>query len=58
MSPVVMYNILNSLYGVGHGTWGIVCIFLTCVLVVALHRDNIRRLREGRENKLGQKKDS
>ena len=56
MIPLVMYNILNGIYGLGHGTWGIFCIFLTCVLVVALHKENIKRLREGKENKIGSKK--
>lgn len=55
LAPVFLYNMINSFYGLGHGSWGIVCVFAMCLLVVALHKDNIKRLQQGKEHKLGQK---
>ena len=47
--PLILYNILQSRYG--HGNLSVIFVFLTCILIVWLHRENIKRLSEGKENK-------
>ena len=54
MAPVIYYNYLKL--QIGHGTAAVVYLFLTCMLVVYMHRENIARLSKGEENRLGSKK--
>ena len=53
--------ILNSLYPISHGTQGVpivptVVSMLNAVFVIWLHRENIKRLLDGKENKFSLKK--
>ena len=54
MYPLILYNIIEMRYG--HGDLRIVFVLITCVLVVFLHKENIKRLRDGKENKFKFKK--
>ncbi len=56
MCPIVLYNTVKLNSGSGHGSYGIVCVFLACMLLIFLHRENIKRLRNGTENKIGSTK--
>ncbi len=56
MGPIVFYNSVKLNSGAGHGTYGVVCIFLACMLLIFLHRSNIRRLRNGTESRIGSSK--
>lgn len=52
--PLILHNILSSRYG--HGDLRIIFVFVICALVVWLHRENIKRLLAGTENKIDLKK--
>ena len=52
--PLILHNVLKMRYG--HGDLRVLFVFLTCALVIWLHRENIRRLLNGQENKLRFKK--
>lgn len=54
MYPVILNNVVSSRYG--HGHLGIVFVIINCFLVVFLHRGNIKRLLDGKENKFSFKK--
>jgi len=54
--PLILHNILESRYG--HGDLRIIFVFVICALVVWLHRENIRRLLAGTENKIDLKKNN
>lgn len=54
MYPVLLHNVISARYG--HGHIGIVFALINCLLVVFLHRTNIARLRDGKENKFSFKK--
>lgn len=53
--PLFLNNILKSRFG--HADLRLVFVFVICLLVVWLHRENIKRLQEGKENKISFKKD-
>lgn len=52
--PLILYNIVSSRFG--HGDLRVIFAFVVCALVVWLHRENIKRLLAGTENKLDLKK--
>ncbi len=52
--PLILHNILETRYG--HGDLRIVFVFVICALVVWLHRENMKRLYAGTENKINLKK--
>lgn len=52
--PLILHNIVESRYG--HGDLRIIFVFVICALVVWLHRENIKRLLAGTENKIDLKK--
>lgn len=52
--PVLLHNIVTIKYGFGHA--GIIFVIINCLLVVYLHRSNIKRLLDGKENKFVFKK--
>ena len=52
--PLILHNILESRFG--HGDLRIIFVFVICGLVVWLHRENIKRLLAGTENKIDLKK--
>lgn len=52
--PLILHNIMESRFG--HGDLRILFVFVICALVVWLHRENIKRLLAGTENKLNLKK--
>ncbi len=54
MYPIVLYNILDVRYQ--QSDLRVVFVFITCALVVFLHKDNIKRLLNGTENKFSFKK--
>lgn len=54
MYPVILHNVVSSRYGQGHG--GLIFVIVNCLLVVFLHRGNIKRLLDGKENKFSFKK--
>ena len=55
ISPVIIHNFIkNKCYGGGH--IGIIFLIVQCLLVVFLHRENIKRLLNGKENKFAFKK--
>jgi len=51
LSPVVLWLAFQSVFHV-HAVWGSVVAAIVALLIVWKHRDNIARLREGRENKI------
>ncbi len=52
--PLILHNIVSSRYG--GSDLRLVFVFVICFLVVWLHRENIKRLLEGKENKINLKK--
>ncbi len=54
--PLVLYNIMKSRFG--SGDLRILFVLVQCLLVVYLHRENIKRLLEGKESKFQWKKKS
>ncbi len=54
MYPLFLNNVMTMRYG--HGDLRIIFVLITCLLVIFLHRENIARLREGKENKFSFKK--
>ncbi|MBO4355244.1 MAG: glycerol-3-phosphate 1-O-acyltransferase PlsY [Clostridia bacterium] len=56
MGPIVFYNSVKLNSAAGHGSYGVVCVFLACMLLIFLHRENIKRLRNGTESKIGSSK--
>ena len=55
MAPVIVHNIVKSLnYDVSH--LGVVFLMVQCLLVIFLHRGNIKRLLNGTESKFSFKK--
>lgn len=56
LMPVVYYNFFSSKYHIGHGSLAVGFLFVACMLLVFLHRENISRLREGKEHKIGEKR--
>ncbi len=52
--PVLLHNIMKIKYGVGN--LGIIFVIINCLLVIYLHRDNLKRLLDGKENKFQLKK--
>ncbi len=54
MYPVVMHNIMEIRFG--HGDLRVIFVLATCILVIFLHRENIKRLLDGKENKFSFKK--
>ncbi len=54
MYPLILHNILESRFG--HSDIRMIFVFVICFLVIWLHRENIKRLQEGRENKISFKK--
>ena len=56
ISAAVLFPVLTIFIGENVGLAGIVVSFLIAALVVFNHRANIRRLKEGKENKLSFKK--
>lgn len=55
VSPVIVHNFIkNKCHGGNH--IGSIFLILQCVLVVFLHRENIKRLLDGKENKFSFKK--
>ena len=49
------YPMINNAFDNGHGFISTVVTGLIAVIVIVMHRSNIRRLRDGNENKIGQK---
>lgn len=56
MYPLVLYNLMKMRYG--QGGLRVVFVFVICALIVFLHRENIKRLIDGKENKFNFKKNS
>ena len=54
MYPLVLNNLMKIRYG--HGDLRIVFALAVCVLIIFLHRENIKRLIDGKENKFSFKK--
>lgn len=54
MYPLVLNNLMTIRYG--HGDLRIVFALAVCVLIIFLHRENIKRLIDGKENKFSFKK--
>ncbi len=54
ISPVIIHNFIQNRYGSGHV--GIVFLIVQCLLVVFLHRENMKRLMNGKESKFSFKK--
>lgn len=55
ISPVIVHNFVTGKnYGQSH--FGIVFLIIQCLLVIFLHRSNIKRLLEGKESKFSFKK--
>ena len=54
VSPVIVHNFVRAKYGSGH--LGLVFLIIQCLLVVFLHRGNIKRLLNGTESKFAFKK--
>lgn len=54
ISPVIVHNFVRGVYGRGH--FGIIFLIIQCLLVVFLHRANIKRLLNGTESKFSFKK--
>lgn len=55
ISPVIIHNFVrNKCYG--HSHFGIVFLIVQCLLVIFLHRENIKRLLNGNESKFAFKK--
>ncbi|MBQ4064607.1 MAG: glycerol-3-phosphate 1-O-acyltransferase PlsY [Clostridia bacterium] len=52
--PLILHNIVSSRYG--GSDLRMIFVFVICFLVVWLHRENIKRLLEGKENKINLKK--
>ncbi len=52
--PMILYNMLNV--RMGGSDLRVVFVMATCILVVVLHKENIKRLIEGKENKFSFKK--
>lgn len=52
--PVLLHNIMKMKYG--SGNTGIIFVIINCLLVIYLHRGNLKRLVEGKENKFQFKK--
>lgn len=53
MYPVILHNVISA-RGIGHP--GILFVMVISLLVVFLHRENIKRLLDGKENKIDFKK--
>lgn len=56
MLPLIVSNVCKIRYGVSDIR--VVFVLVTCLLLIFMHRQNIVRLREGKENKLSFKKGS
>ncbi len=55
ISPVIVHNFVTGRnYGKSH--LGLVFLIVQCLLVIILHKENIKRLLEGKENKFAFKK--
>lgn len=54
MYPLFLNNVMKMRFG--HGDLRVVFVLITCLLVVFLHKENIIRLRDGKENKFSFKK--
>ena len=55
ISPVIVHNVVTATnYGKSH--FGIVFLMVQCLLVIFLHRSNIKRLLDGNESKFAFKK--
>ncbi len=54
ISPVIVHNFVQQYYGSGH--LGLIFLIIQCLLVIFLHRSNIKRLLEGKESKFSFKK--
>lgn len=56
MYPLILNNLMKIRYG--HGDLRIVFVLVVCVLIIFLHRENIKRLIDGKENKFSFGKNS
>lgn len=56
ISAAILFPVLTIFIGGNVGIWGVVISFLIAALVVFNHRTNIKRIKEGKENKLSFKK--
>lgn len=56
ISAAILFPVLTIFIGENVGIWGVVISFLIAILVVFNHRTNIKRIKEGKENKLSLKK--
>lgn len=56
ISAAILFPVLTIFIGENVGIWGVVISFLIAALVVFNHRTNIKRIKEGKENKLSLKK--
>lgn len=56
ISAAILFPVLTIFIGENVGIWGVVISFLIAMLVVFNHRTNIKRIKEGKENKLSLKK--
>lgn len=54
--PMMLYNFMITKYG--YSDLRLIIAFVTGVLIIFMHRSNIKRLREGKENKINLKKKS
>lgn len=54
MYPLILNNLMKIRYG--HGDLRIVFVLVVCVLIIFLHRENIKRLIDKKENKFSFKK--
>lgn len=52
--PMMLYNFMITKYG--YSDLRLIIAFVTGVLIIFMHRSNIKRLREGKENKINLKK--
>ncbi len=54
MYPLILYNLTKERFQ--HGDLRVIFVLIVCVLIVFLHRENIKRLLDGKENKIDFKK--
>lgn len=54
--PMMLYNFMVSKYG--YSDIRLIIAFVTGIMIIFMHRSNIKRLREGKENKINLKKKS
>ncbi len=55
ISPVIVHNFVKG-RNYGHSHFGLVFLIVQCLLVIILHKENIKRLLNGKENKFTFKK--